>query len=622
MPIIFLTAQSAAGRPDDRHHAGRAPLRQKPFNMRTCSTRSPRPCADRVLEGRSAWRRPSGSVPRARAARRRWLPLRRRSRTRRGALGAALLPRVRRASTSWPLAFVAWVPLFVAMHRQTTRRATLLGWLAGITMNVGGLLVAPEDAADVQRLPGARLLPLHARRLRIPGRAHRAARAGSTGAPRRAGGPRRSSSRPPSWRASCSIPLLFPWYFAATVHQIPRAHAARGRRRADPRAAWCSSRRTSPSPRRSLRARSSAQARRGRAGARAPSRSPSRAATASLRINAVDARRAGRAEATVGVVQAEHGPDGEAHATTRALRRHLECRGELREDKQRRLRRLERDVGHAPGARRQLQAGARAAASGVASACPPSSAAVVVKRVPDEREYVLYNTRRRQRRSRDHHRAATTSSTSSRSASTFPSARRSRALQVVAEQRALLAGHVARRRCSSSPAATSTRSRCSSATRTSCRSSRTTRSATRDPELLVNMTNDAWFGDTTEPVGAPRARAVSRRRAPALLRARHQQRRQRRDRSRGPRRGAHRARSGKRPSRRPSTGCGRTPCTSASATGRGSSPPSPWASARSASARAMLRVRALLLHERLHPEVQAKARRCRARRVGRRGSSV
>ena len=38
----------------------------------------------------------------------------------------------------WPLSFVAWVPLIVAMHRQTTRRAAMLGWVSGITMNVAG----------------------------------------------------------------------------------------------------------------------------------------------------------------------------------------------------------------------------------------------------------------------------------------------------------------------------------------------------------------------------------------------------------------------------------------------------------------------------------------------------
>src|ERR1700722_6923598 len=31
-----------------------------------------------------------------------------------------------------------WLPFPVAMHRQTARRALLLGWLAGLTMNVFG----------------------------------------------------------------------------------------------------------------------------------------------------------------------------------------------------------------------------------------------------------------------------------------------------------------------------------------------------------------------------------------------------------------------------------------------------------------------------------------------------
>src|SRR5579871_4760910 len=38
----------------------------------------------------------------------------------------------------WPLAFVAWVPLVVALQGQTPRRAAGLGWVAGITMNVAG----------------------------------------------------------------------------------------------------------------------------------------------------------------------------------------------------------------------------------------------------------------------------------------------------------------------------------------------------------------------------------------------------------------------------------------------------------------------------------------------------
>src|SRR5580692_8662664 len=39
---------------------------------------------------------------------------------------------------AWPLALVAWVPLLVALQGQTARRALLLGWVTGITMNVAG----------------------------------------------------------------------------------------------------------------------------------------------------------------------------------------------------------------------------------------------------------------------------------------------------------------------------------------------------------------------------------------------------------------------------------------------------------------------------------------------------
>ena len=38
----------------------------------------------------------------------------------------------------WPLAFIAWVPLIVSMHRQSARVTTLLGMVAGLTMNVAG----------------------------------------------------------------------------------------------------------------------------------------------------------------------------------------------------------------------------------------------------------------------------------------------------------------------------------------------------------------------------------------------------------------------------------------------------------------------------------------------------
>ncbi len=38
----------------------------------------------------------------------------------------------------WPLAFVALVPLILALRQQTPRRALLLGWLAGLVMTMLG----------------------------------------------------------------------------------------------------------------------------------------------------------------------------------------------------------------------------------------------------------------------------------------------------------------------------------------------------------------------------------------------------------------------------------------------------------------------------------------------------
>ena len=38
----------------------------------------------------------------------------------------------------WPLAFVAWVPLIVALRGQTPRTGAALGWTAGFTMTMCG----------------------------------------------------------------------------------------------------------------------------------------------------------------------------------------------------------------------------------------------------------------------------------------------------------------------------------------------------------------------------------------------------------------------------------------------------------------------------------------------------
>ena len=50
-----------------------------------------------------------------------------------GALAFAAFPRI----GWWPLIFVAWAPLIVALDQQTPRRRFLLGWVAGIVFSIG-----------------------------------------------------------------------------------------------------------------------------------------------------------------------------------------------------------------------------------------------------------------------------------------------------------------------------------------------------------------------------------------------------------------------------------------------------------------------------------------------------
>ncbi len=113
------------------------------------------------------------------------------------------------------------------------------------------------------------------------------------------------------------------------------------------------------------------------------------------------------------------------------------------------------------------------------------------------------------------------------------------------------------------------RSRPSSATRTSSRGFVNQIVSAGEPDLLVNLTNDAWFGDTTEP-WIHLALEVPRDRAPALLGSR------RRTaacsavhRSGGPRARAHRHVQGAGAASAHGRGCAPRPCTRWSATSRG-----------------------------------------------------
>jgi len=120
----------------------------------------------------------------------------------------------------WPLAFVAWVPLIVAMRGQTPKRAALLGWYAGFAMTMIGFywLVSMLEVFSGFPLPlcvlfAAILCAQKGGRIALCGWLY--ARASGRG-----------------WHPGLTFlgafavselvyPLLFPWYYAASMHTVP-----------------------------------------------------------------------------------------------------------------------------------------------------------------------------------------------------------------------------------------------------------------------------------------------------------------------------------------------------------------------------------------------------------------
>jgi apolipoprotein N-acyltransferase len=117
----------------------------------------------------------------------------------------------------WPLAFVALVPLIVALRGQTPRRALGLGWLAGFTMTMCGfywlmemLRVFSGFGVVLCAFFMAILCAAQAGRIALCGWLYgRAEQRGWPAAPVFA----------LAFVASELVyPLLFPWYYGATVH--------------------------------------------------------------------------------------------------------------------------------------------------------------------------------------------------------------------------------------------------------------------------------------------------------------------------------------------------------------------------------------------------------------------
>lgn len=120
----------------------------------------------------------------------------------------------------WPLAFVAWVPLIVALRGQTPRTGAALGWTAGFTMTMCGFYWLLEMLKTFSGFPTALCLVFmsilcayQAGRVALCGWLH--ARAADRGWPTNA------AFAGAFVASELLFPLLFPWAYAATVHQVP-----------------------------------------------------------------------------------------------------------------------------------------------------------------------------------------------------------------------------------------------------------------------------------------------------------------------------------------------------------------------------------------------------------------
>ena len=121
---------------------------------------------------------------------------------------------------AWPLAFVALVPLELALRGQSPRRSLWLGWLSGIVMTLAGFHWLYPLLESYGGFPSALCLLLlfvlslyQGGRMALLSWLH--ARAGARGWPR-------ALCFGAAFLASeLWMPLLFPWYFGATMHAVP-----------------------------------------------------------------------------------------------------------------------------------------------------------------------------------------------------------------------------------------------------------------------------------------------------------------------------------------------------------------------------------------------------------------
>ncbi|MBX3264848.1 MAG: apolipoprotein N-acyltransferase [Labilithrix sp.] len=120
----------------------------------------------------------------------------------------------------WPLTFVCLVPLYVSLSGQTPKRATWLGFLTGLAMNVGGFYWLVNMLRTFSGFPTPLCLlftliicAYQGGRLALMGWLYGRATVRGWPAPIVFGAAFAASE--------LAYPLLFPWYYAATVHNVP-----------------------------------------------------------------------------------------------------------------------------------------------------------------------------------------------------------------------------------------------------------------------------------------------------------------------------------------------------------------------------------------------------------------
>lgn len=120
----------------------------------------------------------------------------------------------------WPLTFVCLVPLYLSLLGQTTKRATWLGLLTGLGMNLGGFYWLVNMLRTFSGFPTALCLlfttiicAYQGGRLALMGWLFGRASTRGWPVPLVFGA---------AFAASELVyPLLFPWYYAATIHNVP-----------------------------------------------------------------------------------------------------------------------------------------------------------------------------------------------------------------------------------------------------------------------------------------------------------------------------------------------------------------------------------------------------------------